>query len=32
MLAITRRTCLEGMLAATASISLAPAALAQNAR
>ncbi len=30
MLAITRRTCLEGMLAATASVSLAPAALAQN--
>ena len=31
MTAITRRTCLESMLAATASISLAPAALAQNA-
>ena len=31
MLAITRRTCLESMLAATASISLGPAALAQNA-
>ena len=31
MPAITRRSCLESMLAATASISLTPAALAQNA-
>ena len=30
MTAITRRTCLESMLAATAAVSLAPAALAQN--